>query len=167
MLFTNKHVIVAFIVAPILAVITYYGVDSVVSEKPKAAVQGENYKLATRPNCLHASGMCGFVNGDVEFDIVWEGGTSGFGEVKAISKLPLNGIKMAFGDPSRSLPLDFVMSDAGATEWRLPLNYHPAPDEAIHVVVSLNDSLYFGETTAIFFDYQTSYHQDFREEAIR
>jgi hypothetical protein len=168
MIFSNKHVIVAFIVAPILAIITYYGVDYMVSEKPSAAVQGASYKLASRPNCLHASGMCGFVNGDVEFDIVWEGGSSGYGEVVAISKkLPISGIKMAFGDPELSMPMDFQMRDNNPMEWRLPLNYHPAADEAMHVVVSINESLYFGEATAVFFDYQTSYHQDFREEAIR
>ena len=165
MLFTNKHVIVAFIVAPILAVITYYAVDYVVAEKPQAAQKGANYKLATRPNCLHQSGMCGFFNGDVEFDILWEGGDSGYGLVKVISKrLPLSGIKMAFGDPNLTMPMDLKMSEGNPLEWSVPMNYRPAPDEAIHVVAAINDSLYFGETTAAFFDYETSYHKDFREE---
>lgn len=165
MLFTNKHVIVAFIVAPILAIITYYAVDYVVAEKPQVAQKGVNYKLATRPNCLHKSGMCGFFNGDVEFDIMWEGSDSGYGLVKVVSKrLPLSGIKMAFGNPNQTMPMDLVMSEGNPLEWSVPLNYHPAPDEAIHVVAAINDSLYFGEATAAFFDYETSYHKDFRQE---
>lgn len=167
MIFTNKHVIVAFIVAPILAVITYYGIDMVVSEKPQVAQQGATYKLATRPNCLHTSGMCGFFNGDVEFNIVWQGGDSGNGEVRVISSLPLDGVKMSFGNPNVNMPKDLTMSDEGPLKWRLPLDYHPAADEPMHVVVSINETLYFGQTTAVFFDYATSYHKDFREEAIR
>ena len=167
MLFTNKHVIVAFIVAPILAVITYYGVDYMVAEKPQAAQQGGQYKLATRPNCLHTSGMCGFFNGDVEFDMVWRGGDSGYGDVVVISKLPLNGIKLALGNPNQAMPMDMTMLDDNPLEWTLALNYHPAPDEPMHLVAAIKDSVYFGETTAVFFDYETSYHKDFREESIR
>ncbi len=40
-LLTNKHVVIAMLVAPVLAVIAYFAVDASVSEAPKAAQPGK------------------------------------------------------------------------------------------------------------------------------
>lgn len=160
-MFTNKHVVVAFIVAPILAVIAYFGVDYMVAEKPKSAQAGASYKLASRANCEHQSGICRMVNGDVELKLEWQADTK---SIIAISNLPSQGIKLAFGDPNQNLPLDFTMLDESAMQWQLPLSIEPQPTDALHVVMSINNSFYFGEATAIFLAYETSYHKDFRSE---
>jgi len=62
--FKNKHVITAMIVAPILAIVSYYAVDLMVKEQPKAAVEGQAYKLIAKSNCRYSSGACDLVNGD-------------------------------------------------------------------------------------------------------
>jgi hypothetical protein len=160
-MFTNKHVVVAFIVAPILAVIAYFGVDYMVAEKPHSAQAGASYKLASRANCEHQSGICRMVNGDVELKLEWQADTK---SIIAISNLPSQGIKLAFGDPNQNLPLDFTMLDESAMQWQLPLSIEPQPTDALHVVMSINNSFYFGEATAIFLAYETSYHKDFRSE---
>jgi len=162
-MFTNKHVVIAFIVAPILAVIAYFGVDYMVAEKPHAAQAGASYKLATRANCDHQSGMCRMVNGDVELNLAWQAESR---TLLAESNLPVQGIKLAVGDPNHSLPVDFEMVDSTAMKWQLLLSNVPHPGEAINMVMSLNDSFYFGETTAIFLAYETSYHKDFRDEGM-
>ena len=40
---TNKHVVIALIVAPILAVIAYFATDAAVGEKPHKAQAGKSY----------------------------------------------------------------------------------------------------------------------------
>ncbi len=162
-MFTNKHVVIAFIVAPILAVIAYFGVDYMVAEKPQTAKAGASYKLAARANCEHQSGICRMVNGDVELKLEWQAETK---TIVAASNLPLQGIKLAIGDPSQNLPMDFNMVDASAMQWVLPLSIDPQPTDVLNVVMSINDSFYFGEATAIFLAYETSYHKDFRKEGL-
>ena len=40
--YKNKHVVVAMLVAPVLALIGYFSVDALVAEKPHAAQAGEH-----------------------------------------------------------------------------------------------------------------------------
>ncbi|NOQ87942.1 MAG: hypothetical protein GQ550_03380, partial [Gammaproteobacteria bacterium] len=49
----NKHLILAMFVAPVLAIIAYSSVDTIVSEQPQAAMQGSSYKLAAKSNCRY------------------------------------------------------------------------------------------------------------------
>jgi hypothetical protein len=66
---TKKHLIVAMIVSPILAVLTYYAVDFKVSEKPHSAVPGNSYPLVAQSNCCYSRGKYTFKNGDIEASI--------------------------------------------------------------------------------------------------
>ncbi|MEM8496734.1 MAG: hypothetical protein AAF542_01855 [Pseudomonadota bacterium] len=65
----NKHVVVALLVAPMLALIAYFAVDSIVAEKPQKAIAGSSYPLAAKSNCRYASGRCSLVNGDLRVEI--------------------------------------------------------------------------------------------------
>ena len=68
--FTNKHVITAFIVAPILAVLSYYAVDLLLKEQPHVAVAGSSYPLVAQSNCRYTSGRCDLKNADFVAQIV-------------------------------------------------------------------------------------------------
>lgn len=68
-MFRNKHVVIALLVAPLLALIAYFAVDSIVAEKPQKAVAGSSYPLAAKSNCRYASGRCSLVNGDLRVEI--------------------------------------------------------------------------------------------------
>ena len=158
-MFTNKHVIVAMIVAPILAVLAYFGTDAIVSETPQAAQQGQTYQLVAKPNCRYQSGVCGMQNGDVELDLQLQTDPQGQLRLLLNSNLPLQGAKLAWdnGDP---VPLTATQQDA--QQWQLLLAERPAKDAQLRLVVSINDSLYFAETGTVFFDYETIFGQDFR-----
>ena len=65
----NKHVLVAVLVAPVLAVVAWFSVDHFVSEKPHAARPGADYPLAARSNCRYESGACDLVNNDFKLRI--------------------------------------------------------------------------------------------------
>ena len=68
-MFTNKHVVVAMLVAPILAILAWFAVDALVSERPHVAHEGGAYRLAAKPSCRYASGMCELENADLKISI--------------------------------------------------------------------------------------------------
>ncbi|MES0327310.1 MAG: hypothetical protein ABUK13_03870, partial [Gammaproteobacteria bacterium] len=92
----NKHLIMAMFIAPTLAVIAYFGVDFIVSEKPHVAVQGESYKLAAKSNCRYKSGICTLENGDVEVKVHAQ--AMGNNQIKIIlsSVVPLQSALISF-----------------------------------------------------------------------
>jgi hypothetical protein len=67
--FKNKHVITALIVAPILALISYFSVDYYVSENPHQVKDGQTYTLLAKPNCRWESGQCDLKNGDITLNL--------------------------------------------------------------------------------------------------
>jgi hypothetical protein len=71
-MFKNKHVITALIVTPILAVLGYFSMDYIVSERPHQAVAGGNYQLVQLPNCRYASGKCELKNGNFKVVVTGE-----------------------------------------------------------------------------------------------
>ena len=67
--FKNKHLVVAMLVAPILAILAWYAIDVLVGEKPRPAEEGQSYPLAEKPNCRYGSGACGLKNADFELQL--------------------------------------------------------------------------------------------------
>ena len=45
----NKHMVIAMLMAPVLALISYYAVNALVSETPHAAEAGQSYLLVENP----------------------------------------------------------------------------------------------------------------------
>ena len=69
MIWTNKHVVVALLVAPVLAIAAWYAVGHFLGERPHAAVEGGSYLLVARSNCRYDSGGCDLRNADFELQI--------------------------------------------------------------------------------------------------
>lgn len=101
--FTNKHVVVAMIAAPILAVIAYLAVDRIVTPDPVPAQEGDVFPLAARSNCRYESGKCTLWNGDfkVELTVVSprEGPTL---TLDLTSEFPIQGMRYALIDQAGS-----------------------------------------------------------------
>ena len=93
--FKNKHVIVAMIVAPILAILSWYATGFIVDEKEHAMKDGAIYTLVVRPNCRWASGKCTLSNSDLQIDITGKY-TSHTLELDIKSPVPLSEIKIAY-----------------------------------------------------------------------
>ncbi len=62
----NKHVVIAMLMAPVLALISYFAVDKLMADPPQAAVSGESYRLIEQSNCRYNSGQCALINGNFE-----------------------------------------------------------------------------------------------------
>lgn len=165
----NKHVVIAMLVAPILALISYFAVDAIVSEKPHAAKPGDRYALVEKPNCRYSSGQCGLKNGDFEVTLTTEWRDADRMLLMLKSVAPLEGALVALVEPSDvnsdgEQPLEMAPEGSDGLRWSLEL---PKPDresDRLRVVVSSNQTLYYGDAAMKFTLYKTTFGEDFRQE---
>ena len=68
---------IATLMAPILALVGYFGINAILSEKPQAAEAGHSYQLVEKPNCRRSGGRCGLKNADFELNLTAEWLTEG------------------------------------------------------------------------------------------
>ena len=149
--FKNKHLLTAAIVAPLLALTSYFAIDALVGESPHAAVTGHTYKLIAKPDCRRRGGHCGLKNGEFELNlsIEWQQGDQG--KLMLESAFPLDGIKIALetGQSDEEKPFDMVRNDEDGLLWTLETKL-PAAEDQLRLVASADGTLYFGDTAAIF-----------------
>ena len=89
----NKHVIIALLVAPVLAIIAWFAVDRMVAEEPQAAQAGGAYELVAKPNCRYASGECELVNNEFRLELALADGV-----MTLTASHALDGVQIATGD---------------------------------------------------------------------
>jgi hypothetical protein len=148
----NKHLAMAMLMAPVLALVSYYAVNAIVSETPHAAEAGQSYQLAEKPNCRRGGGNCSLKNGDFELELSVEW----FGDDRMLLKLgsvhPLDGVLVSLveneADDKRPVEMR-PMGDDGLV-WSLDMA-RPNPERhRLHLVASSNQSLYFGDVAMKF-----------------
>ena len=163
-MYKNKHIIAAMIIAPILALVAYFAVDFLVSEKTHKAQAGASYKLVEKPNCRYESGHCGLKNGDFEVEMEVELLDDGYMNLSMDSVFPLDGVKLALVDSPEDAgePRDMVVDNNERTRWLLMLRQPAGSDSRIRLVIAANASLYYGDTDTAFMTYQTGFGKDFR-----
>lgn len=155
---TNKHLIVAMIVAPIIAVIAYFGVDSIVSEKPHKAVKGNYYPLAAKSNCRYQSGQCTLKNGDISITITLEPSNNNRIDFAVSANQSVQNIHIALADEAKpSSPASMRVTNAEQTEWELSLPGKLSESSRLQIALAVNETMYFGETGTDFSEYQTGY----------
>lgn len=163
-MFKNKHIIAALLISPILAILSYFAVDALVSETPHSAVPGASYELVAKSNCRYASGQCTFKNGDMEVHLTLNEVDQQV-RLNLESAVPLDGVKAALV-PSEQAPAPqaLVAQNAEGTGWQASYDLSYTGEEMLYLVVTANGVFYYGETVAPFGHYETSYGQDFRRE---
>ncbi|OBT16439.1 hypothetical protein A9264_11550 [Vibrio sp. UCD-FRSSP16_10] len=160
-MFKNKHFIVALLVAPILAVITYFGIDIAVSEKPHAAKHGESYKLASKSNCRYTSGLCDFENGEFKVQFRSEKLTDNTLDLTLSSKFPLQGIKVALtGSEQTQQPIAMTSTNKDMRHWAISLPVTNIKDKSLRVAIQADDTYYYGETDTTFVVYETLFTEE-------
>ena len=149
-MFTNKHVIIAMIVGPILAILAWYAVGNLIGEKPQPAEAGNAYPLVEKSNCRYESGACDLVNEDFKLTLVYQDGLSG-PQLVLRSSHPLEGVVLGVGLPDvEEEPTMMKASDGQGLEWRLAIGGAPAPDERIRLVAMAGGSSYFADASTLF-----------------
>lgn len=163
--FKNKHVITAMIVAPILAIASYYLVDLAVKEKPSKAVAGQAYKLIAKSNCRFSSGACDLVNGNFKSTITIEE-SDGKQTLVLNANNSLQKVTVGFvaGDGQESGPFELIASDATSKQWFTEISGPADADTTLRVALRANNSHYYSETSMGFATYETSFNKDFRKQ---
>lgn len=153
-MFTNKHVVIALLVAPILSLIAWFGVGHFTSEEPHAAIPGQVYPLLEKSNCRYDSGACELVNGDVTLRLqVLAPAAAPVLELN--SSVSLQGVALAVvpadAAPADNIPPESMTSVNGDTTlWQLPLAAPLAEGERLRLVAITADNRFTAEVSTNF-----------------
>lgn len=163
--FKNKHVITAMIVAPILAIGTYYMVDLAVKEKPQKAEAGSTYKLVAQSNCRFSSGSCDLVNGNFKSTIRVSQQTDGQ-NLSLTSSNSLQDVTIGFvsDDGKETGPIKLQAEDSNRKIWNTKFDQLANLNTTMRIVLVANNAHYYAETTMGFSTYETSFDKDFRKQ---
>ncbi len=149
-IFKNRHMVVAALVAPVLALMAYFGADYVVGERPEAAVAGQDYPLVEQPGCRYAGGDCGLKNADFELRITIEPGAA---VLRIESAFPLDGVVAALvpAQGEEGEPAGMRRSEPGGRVWTVDLPAAPAAGEdRLRIVALAAGARYYGEVGTFF-----------------
>jgi hypothetical protein len=148
----NRHILVAGLVAPLLALMSYYAIDFFISEKPHAAEPGSSYQLVEKPDCRWASGSCGLKNGDFELRLVPERGVDGQVRLTLRSEFPLDGVMIALvetGEGERP-PVNMLPVGDDGMVWSIGIGNPDTESDRMRLVASTNQALWYGDVATTF-----------------
>jgi len=160
--FKNKHVLVALVVAPILAVLAWFATGMLVDEKGHTMKDGSLYTLNVKSNCRWESGKCTLKNEDIVIDITGKY-TSYTLEIAMKSSVALSDIKLAYDKNDK--PKSFVY-DNNTELWTGVLDLkHKA--EFINAVFIINNTVFYAQFPTTFlnpkdreFEFEKEYEQE-------
>jgi len=148
----NKHVIIATLMAPVLGLVSYYGIGALFGEKPKPAEAGQSYRLVEKSNCRYSSGLCGLKNVDFELTISFEPLGNDRLLLRLISETPLDGVKLALVENAidEDTPRDMLATGDDGLNWSLDIKLPDPERDRLHLVASSMQTLYFGDVATKF-----------------
>jgi hypothetical protein len=143
----NRHVILALLVTPVLAVLAWVGVGQLAGEAPAPAEPGRAYPLVEQPNCRYASGACDLRNAELELRISIAAGSEPVVTVSSSHSLERVQLALAAEEGS-ALPGDLARTPDG--QWRGQLRARPAPGDRLRLVARGDGAFYYGEVDTAF-----------------
>lgn len=150
-MFTNKHVVVAMLVAPVLAIMAWFAIDYLLSERPHAAQPGADYQLIAKSNCRYDSGECDLENGDFELSLRATEITATGITLSLRSRFPLQHATIGFIDAGvQAMPAKMSSIDSSATQWSATLTQPADNPSTLGIAVSSNGTNYFAEAPTAF-----------------
>lgn len=149
-MFTNKHVIVALIVAPILSVLAWIAVGNMIGEKPAPAKAGQTYPLVEKSNCRWQSGACNLENEDFELVLSYREASTGR-QLLLQSSHALEGVALGVGaEDGEGQPQMMRAVDGQGLEWLITLPQRPDPQQRIRLVARSGGSTWFADASTAF-----------------
>lgn len=148
----NRHVLVAVLIAPVLALIAWFSLDLFIGEKPHAAQPGQAYPLVELPNCRYDSGRCTLKNEDVVLELRARTRPGGGWLITLESDFALDGVKLGLleaGDVEHE-PVDMRPSDASGLKWTVSLGFNDAERDRLRLVASAGGTLFYGDAALLF-----------------
>ncbi len=145
------------LVAPLLAIFAWYGVDAIVAERAESAKPGELYPLVARSNCRYESGQCDLVNNEFKLVIRAVEVQPGKTTLALESEFPLANARLSLVSGDNEVLATVVPgrpSDMPA-QWIVTIASSAAPAAILRVAVTVQQSVYFAEVPVIFLQPQT------------
>jgi hypothetical protein len=150
-MFTNKHVIVAMLVAPVLAIMAWFSVDYFIGERPHAAKEGAAYSLIAKSNCRYDSGQCDLENSDFRLSIRPTSVTSGSIQLEMTSAFPLQSATLGLvNGGTAALPSPMAATSAEALHWTTRIDYPQGDTSTIRVAVTADGATWYAEIPTVF-----------------
>ena len=151
-LLKNRHIIVAMLVAPVLALVAWFGADYLIGERPQPAVAGQNYPLVELPGCRYAGGDCGLKNADFELHVALLPAAPGMVTLQVDAAFPLDGVVVALVSPDgvEREPRPMRRAEPGGLSWTVEMQRPRAGRERLRIAASAAGSQYFGEVATRF-----------------
>ncbi len=148
----NRHLMIATLVAPVLAVLAYFAIGAMVGEKPHVAEEGQSYQLVEKPNCRYSSGNCGLKNNDFELTLNVEWLDDRRVHLMLKSVFPLDGVKVALveNEADEKPPVDMRPLSNDGLSWSLDMALPDPEQSRLRLVASSNRSFYFGDVATKF-----------------
>jgi hypothetical protein len=156
----NKHLLTASLVAPILAILSYFAIDALVGEAPHAAEDGQSYQLVEKPNCRYGSGNCGLKNGDFELKLHTEELDGRRLNLVLESVIPLDGVMvgLAGDEAGGQKPVEMQPAGDDALTWSLEIDRPDPESDRLHLVASSSGSLYYGDVAMKFTLHESTFN---------
>jgi hypothetical protein len=148
----NKHVIIALIVAPILAILAWFGVGQIVGEEAQVAKPGAAYPLVARSNCRWESGECELHNNELEMTILPLELGAQYTRLSLDSEFPLAQATFALlsGGNEVVANAEHDASPDAAAQMTVTIPAFADPEGMLRVAVTVRESLYFAEVPVVF-----------------
>jgi len=158
-MFKNKHITIAMVVAPLLAIASYFATDYIVSDLPVSATQGESYALVARSNCRYQSGQCTFRNGDLEVKLQLAENKQGQRVLRVQSSHPLTGAQVALvnAKDQDSNPTSLTMDDKKGKNWTAPIQGSLEDKAELRIAMLSDNTTFYGSTGTTFFKHDAIY----------
>jgi hypothetical protein len=150
--FTNKHIIIALLVTPVLAILAWFAVGAFVGEEPQQAAAGQSYPLVERSNCRYDSGQCDLRNEDMRLSITFASTLSGPNLLLTSSHALDYALLGVAADGEDSKPISLRKQDSQGLQWILSLDELPSRDQRLQIVVNAGGSNWFADTSTVFLD---------------
>lgn len=148
----NKHLIVAMLVAPMLAIMAWFAVDYFVAEQAEPAKPGSMYSLVAKSNCRYDSGQCDLVNNDFKLTIRPVDLKSDRTVLSLKSEFELEQARLALvaGDYEVVGNAESTQTPEEATLWIVDIPAHAGPEATLRVAVTVQQAVYFVEVPVVF-----------------
>lgn len=150
-MFRNKHLIVAMLIAPVLAITAWFAIDYFVAERPHSAKEGAAYTLIAKSNCRYDSGQCDLENGEFKLSIRPTSVTADYVRLEMTSAFPLQSATVGLvndGDPAVPSPMASTIDEA--LHWTTAIDRPQGETSSIRVAVTADDATWYAEVPTVF-----------------
>ena len=149
--FTDKHVVIALLVAPILAIASWYAVGWLAGDlaESEVAKSGQAYPLLERSGCRYEGGECRVSNGDFILTLTM-GTVDNEGAIYIQSALPLESLLVGLRSSGDRPPLVAQRQSNNTRDWMFLAQGPIASDDALRIVAVTGGAAYFGEVSLTF-----------------